>query len=102
MAQATLHGVIQDDGGGGLCDVRFEYGTTTNYGSATPWQSALAIGVPFEATIYDLGDGAGIHYRAVARNRSGIFFGNDMSFTTLSAPRFANLGDESILLLGDT
>lgn len=81
MAQATLNGQLVDDGGL-VCDVRFEWGTTTDYGQETPWQGGFTSGMIFNATIYNLGEGVLYHFRAVARNSAGISYGTDMAFST--------------------
>lgn len=82
MAQATLNGQLVDDGGL-MCDVRFEWGTTTGYGFETPWQGGFTSGMTFSATIHGLGEGILYHFRSVARNSQGISYGNDQSFVTL-------------------
>lgn len=82
MAQATLNGQLIDDGGL-ICDVRFEWGTTKDYGFETPWQGGFTAGMTFSATIYGLGEGVLYHFRAVAKNSRGISYGNDQAFATL-------------------
>lgn len=79
MSQATLNGQLVDDGGL-ACDVRFEWGTTTDYGFETPWQGGFTSGMTFNATISGLAEGVLYHFRAVAKNSIGIVYGNDMSF----------------------
>lgn len=96
MAQATLNGQLVDDGGL-VCDVRFDWGTTTDYGNETPWQGGFTSGMTFSATIYGLGEGVLYHFRAVARNSRGISYGNDMSFVTLVAPGVAVIIDDAAL-----
>lgn len=83
MAQATLNGLLEYDGGL-TCRVRFEWGGTSNYGAETPWQGGFTSGMTFSTTIYNLAEGRAYHFRAVAMNAVGIFYGNDMTFTTLS------------------
>ena len=84
MAQATLNGQLVDDGGE-TCDVRFEWGGSTNYGMETAWQGGLTAGDTFSATITGLGEGSAYHFRAVAKNSRGLFYGNDLTFSTLSS-----------------
>jgi len=97
MAQATLNGQLVDDGGL-TCEVRFEWGTTIDYGYETPWQGGFTTGMTFSATIYGLGEGVLYHFRAVARNSRGISYGNDMSFVTLVSPGMPVMIDDAALL----
>jgi outer membrane protein assembly factor BamB len=81
---ATLHGLV--DPHGLSTSVYFQYGPTTSYGSTTPAQtrngntyqsvSANATGLAARTTY---------HFRIVATNSSGTRYGNDVTFTTLSA-----------------
>jgi NHL repeat len=69
---------------------RFEYGTSTGYGSTWPvlqvyagsasTNQMVAIGVP------NLSPGTTYHYRLVASNEDGTTYGADESFTTPSYP----------------
>ena len=81
MSQATLNGQLVGDGGQ-VCDVRFEWGTTTDYGFETPWQGGMTSGMTFNATIYGLAQGVPYHFRAVAKNAIAIDYGNDVTFST--------------------
>jgi len=67
---------------------RFEYGTDTGYGSATPVDSAGAgpRGVPAVKTITGLAPNTTYHFRLVATNPSGSATGADRTFTTAAAP----------------
>ena len=64
--------------------VWFEYGTDTNYGTATDEQNAPAVDGPadFTATLDGLVFGRTYHYRAAARNSFGTTYGPDGTFTT--------------------
>jgi hypothetical protein len=68
--------------------VRFEYGTSTAYGSSTPEQAigagTSAVGV--SAGIFDLRPGTKYNFRAVATSAAGITRGSNRSFTTAKAP----------------
>lgn len=97
MAQATLNGQVVDDGGL-PCSVRFEWGSTTAYGQITRWQGGLTTGMTFSATIFGLGEGVLYHFRAVAQNARGIFYGQDMSFSTLVAEGIPVMIDDGVLL----
>lgn len=81
MAQATLNGLLTDDGGE-ACDVWFEYGTDTGYGTSTSVQSGFITGQSFSAVVTGLLPGTVYHYRAAARNSYGTSYGSDMSFVT--------------------
>ena len=81
MARATLNGVLSNDGGL-PCEGRFDWGMTTAYGMQTAWQP-VTVGVEFSETIRGLSHSQTYHYRAVARNRLGVVFGADKTFTTL-------------------
>jgi hypothetical protein len=81
-SSATLAGTV--DAKGVATTYRFEYGTTTAYGHATP--SATAGSGPATATVEGLTPGTTYHYRIVATNAGGIAQGNDATFTTTAAP----------------
>ena len=96
MAQATLNGQLVDDGGL-VCDVRFEWGTSRDYGFETPWQGGFTTGMTFSATIYGLAEGVLYHFRAVAMNSAGISYGNDMAFATLVSAGMPVMLDDAAL-----
>jgi hypothetical protein len=68
--------------------VRFEYGTSTAYGTSTPEQAIGAGGstVSVTAAIGGLKPNTRYHYRAVATSAAGIARGGNRSFTTSKAP----------------
>ena len=80
---ATLNGVIVLDQGA-PCDARFEYGGTPSYGSKTRWVTGYVTGDSFSADIAGLSPGQVYHFRAIARNRYGEGYGQDMTFNTIS------------------
>lgn len=80
---ARLNALLVFDGGA-FCDVRFEYGLTTDYGTETAWQRGLQGGASPSRNISDLASGRAFQYRAVAWNGRKMVYGNNMSFTTLS------------------
>jgi hypothetical protein len=75
----------------GATTARFEYGTSTSYGSATAEipVGSDALDHPVGADIAGLAPGTTYHFRAVATNEVGTTAGPDQVFTTLpqSAPR---------------
>ena len=77
---AQLNGNL-DDTGGLSCDVWFEYGETTSYGSSTTKQSKSSTG-PFDSTISSLTPNTTYHFRACASNTEGTVEGADKEFTT--------------------
>jgi hypothetical protein len=68
--------------------VRFEYGTTTSYGTSTPDQGigAGTSRIRVSAAISGLKANTRYHFRAVATNAAGITRGGDRSFTTSRTP----------------
>lgn len=97
MSQATLNGQVVDDGGL-TCEVRFEWGTSTDYGKETPWQGGFTTGMTFSAVLSNLGEGVLYHYRAVVRNATGTVYGNDMAFVTLVGTTIPLLIDDAALV----
>jgi len=80
---ATLNGTLDTDGGE-ACSVRFQYGTTSSYGTNTVWQSGYGTGDTFSQAITGLRAGTTYHFRAQAKNSSGMVSGEDTTFTTLA------------------
>jgi hypothetical protein len=68
--------------------VRFEYGTSTSYGTATPEQAIGAGGstVSVTAAIGGLKPGTRYNFRAVATSAAGVARGGNRTFTTPKAP----------------
>ena len=67
---------------------RFEYGTTTAYGSET---AATNLGddvteLPVATTVDGLSPGTTYHYRLVGSNKAGAGYGSDQTFTTPAEP----------------
>jgi phosphodiesterase/alkaline phosphatase D-like protein len=79
---ATLHGTV--DPAGKSTQYRFQYGTTTSYGTSTPPDDAGAgTGpVPVSAAISPLAPGTTYHFRLVATNADGTTVSADATFTT--------------------
>jgi hypothetical protein len=76
---ATLTGTVNPAGSPTV--YRFEFGTTTAYGTVLPGQSGTeAQGV--ERTITGLQPAAEYHFRLCAQNEGGLQCGQDQSFTT--------------------
>lgn len=80
---ATLNGTLVDDGSE-ACEVRFQYGLTTNYGTNTDWQAGKETGDTFSQLIVELVCGTLYHFRAQAKNSAGTANGNDRTLTTIT------------------
>ena len=82
---ATLAGSV--DPKGAPTTYRFEYGTTTTYGTSTATAGAgsgsgsVAVG----ASVSGLAPATTYHYRVVASNAAGVAHGGDRTFTTAPA-----------------
>lgn len=74
---------------------RFQYGTSTGYGSQTlpgPSVGEDDTEHPAWTTLSGLEPGTTYHFRAVATNFSGTVFGPDQSFTTPAQPDIGSVG----------
>jgi subtilisin-like proprotein convertase family protein len=82
---AKLNSTINPNGLATL--YRFQYGTTTSYGKATPNKDAgsATTGSGRAATIANLAPDTTYHYRVLATNSAGTTFGADRTFTTAPA-----------------
>ena len=82
---AQLNGTVNPNGS--TTTYRFDYGTTSSYGTSTSSASAgsgsNATGV--SAMVTGLASGTTYHYRLVATNSAGTTNGGDMAFTTSGA-----------------
>jgi hypothetical protein len=98
--QATLSGTIAAEGE--PTAYRFEYGTTSGYGSSWPTVSISlgALDGPQSVTVavQNLLPGTTYHYRLVASNAAGTYLGADQTFTTSEYP--ASVIQQSPLLTG--
>lgn len=91
-SSATL--AAQVDPLGGAASYRYEYGTTTAYGSSTPTTS-LGVGggsVAAVARLQNLSPGTTYHFRIVVSSALGAVQGQDATFSTLE-PGAAGLPD---------
>ncbi len=85
ISAAALTGEVNP--GGLATQYEFQYGTSTNYGSATAVQ-ALGAGTSLEAVsaaLSGLRAGTTYHYRLLATNADGTTFGADRTFITSPA-----------------
>ncbi len=79
-SSAQLNGNL-DSTGGFSCQVWFEYGKTSSYGSSTPKQSKSSTG-SFIQAISSLDSDTTYHFRACASNTEGTDYGADETFIT--------------------
>ena len=82
---ATLNGNLSDLGTAGSLTVKFEWGLTVTYDSATTAESMTAEG-GFSASLSGLAPDTTYHFRAVASSDDGADEGNDLTFATDAAP----------------
>jgi hypothetical protein len=97
QSAATLEAQVKP--GFGATVVRFEYGTTTSYGSKTyPTDSIGSDGVdhPASADISALSPGTTYHFRAIATNVAGTARGPDQTFNTTDLPAVAGTAASDI------
>jgi len=88
---ATLDGTVNPNGE--AATYRFEYGTTTAYGSRAPSVDTIA-GSDYadhsvSQAVSGLAEGTTYHFRVVATNATGTSYGADQTFTTQVLPRAA-------------
>ena len=82
-SSATLNGTVNPSGL--TTTVHFEYGTTTNYGHATPNRNYTGNTTQnVSENITGLSPNTTYHFRLVGTNSSGTKYGSDRTFTTLS------------------
>jgi trimeric autotransporter adhesin len=84
---AVLNGIVNANVS--TTAVSFEYGLTDSYGSmvsATPGIVTGNTDTPVSAAISGLTVNTTYHYRVVGTNSAGSAYGEDLTFTTLSAP----------------
>jgi hypothetical protein len=81
-ASATLHATLNP--GGSVVLVRFQYGTTTAYGTNTPFTRVgpATTAQTFAQTISGLTSGTTFHFRISVQTDFGTFNGADQTFTT--------------------
>ena len=86
LTVATLHGSLHPHGE--ASGYRFQYGTTTSYGSQAPIPDGNAgssdTDVPVSTVVTGLKPGTTYHYRLVAANADGSVLGQDRTFRTRS------------------
>ncbi|MEY2536416.1 MAG: hypothetical protein QOG67_156 [Verrucomicrobiota bacterium] len=84
--QATLNGSV--DPNGVTTTAYFQYGTSTNYGNTTAFQSvgSSTDAVGLSNQLSGLAMNTTYHYRTVATNSRGTAYGEDRTFTTSQTP----------------
>jgi hypothetical protein len=85
LTSAVLNGMVTSNSS--PTSIRFEYGTTNTYGTATAWESigSDAVSATFSGVVTGLMPNTLYHFRLVAVNGSGTTVGADQTFTTGAA-----------------
>jgi hypothetical protein len=86
QTSATLNATVNPNGGD-VSDCKFEYGTTSSYGSSAACSSLPGSGssaISVLAKIAGLNANTTYHFRIVATNSGGTSEGTDQTFTTLA------------------
>jgi len=81
---ATLEAAVNPRGL--ATSVRFEYGTSTSYGTATPEQSIGTASTVLRVPVSGLKPNTKYNFRAVATSASGVTRGGNRTFTTGKVP----------------
>ena len=82
--EATLQGTVNPNGSA-VYQCKFEYGTTSAYGSSVQCSQATGSGtepIAVSATVVSLQPGARYHFRVFAKTDAGTSYGSDGSFVT--------------------
>jgi hypothetical protein len=91
LAGATINAFLED-GGGLVCDCRFEWGLTESYGRVTAVQTKMTE-ERFSQALLGLEADTVYHFKAIASNVFGVSYGVDRVFKTLGrvfSPYFQN------------
>ena len=91
---STLNATVNPNYGA-VSECRFEYGTTTSYGSSAPCSSLPGAGsspVAVSASLSGLSANTTYHYRIVATNAAGTSYGLDATLATPPNPPIASSG----------
>src|SRR5205807_1659524 len=99
QTSATLNGTVNPNGGA-VSDCRFEYGSTSAYGSSVPCASLPGSGtaaVAVSAEVEGLAPNSTYHFRIVASNADASGSGEDQTFTTIASAPNAITGAASAL-----
>jgi hypothetical protein len=84
QSSATLNASVNPNGGE-VSECKFEYGTTTSYGSSAPCAPAPGSGTSpaaVSAALSGLSTNTTYHFRIFAKNAGGVSTGSDQTFTT--------------------
>ncbi len=102
ISGATLTGTASPNSAEALT-VYFQYGTSTDYGSATDSTVVDANDTAVTAAISGLANDATYHFRIVGSNSLGVFLGADQSFSTsANAPIATTLAATAVTTSGAT
>lgn len=92
----TPNGIVNDHADR-MGKVRFQWGVTTAYGNATPWQEGFQAGNAFSATLRGLSPEGAYHFRAQFANGGPEVSGVDMVFSTPAPVSLGVLADAGLL-----
>jgi hypothetical protein len=95
---AILNGIVSPQNTA-ITECKFEYGTTSSYGSTAPCEGAIPTDSSdhaVTAAIAGLAQGTIYHFRIVAASASGSVTGDDESFETLSSPQIPEQWAEGV------
>ena len=95
---ATLNGTVDDRGH--AATYKFQYGTTTGYGTEST--GGPVAGAAVSDTISGLAPGTVYHFRVVATSSEGVTNGGDQTFTTPGPPIVATSAASAVGLTGAT
>ena len=99
-AKATLNATVNPDGVE-VTECKFEYGTTTAYGSSKPCAGAIPTDSADHAVSAALSgllaNGTTYHYRVVAKNAEASAVSDDKTFTTIGPPQITGQVASSVM-----
>lgn len=93
----AINGIVTDDQGT-ECDVSFEYGRTTTYGTYTDLQHGKVTGDGFSALVTGLLPGTIYHFRARGLWGGQLYYGADQVVTTRSPETVLRIHSDDVTL----
>lgn len=99
MTDAVCNGNIISNGGSTITARGICYGTTLNPDTASSHNIVTGTTGIFSTTLTGLASSTIYHYRAYAKNTTGVAYGADSSFTTASSPVLPLLSTDSVFTI---
>jgi hypothetical protein len=96
QSTATLNATVNPQGGS-ISSCRFEYGTSTSYGSnlsCLKLPEAVAEDVALSRHVSGLAPGTEYHFRLTVTSNAGTVIGNDVAFKTTTPPQPEENGEQ--------